>query len=303
MEKINNILAEDTNMLNELVQKLDIKIIERLVKGHEKKFYIETLNGDKRLLRINDIKHYEWTKNDACAYNYITAAGINVMRLIDMDVFFEGTLSYQLFTWYDGNDLVDALPSMKQEEQFSVGIKTGNLLRKLHALPPLFEIEPWSIRYKRIVQEKIKFYEDNTDKTLNMDLLAYYLQDNLDLLSDRPQTFTHGDFNTENIMYTPDGQIGLIDLGGGKNSNDPWWDFCEIPNDLNMAPHFYIGLFKGYFKGEPPLEFFHLLSYYIAFGAFEGLLDSTCENASERIKCVLNWFNDMKNSIPSWYLI
>ena len=103
-------------------------------------------------------------------------------------------------------------------------------------------------------------------------------------------------------MLSPDGQIGIIDLGGGNNCNDPWWDFWEIPSDLNTAAYFYTGLFKGYFEGEPSPEFFRLLSYYVAYGALEDLCDSTWESTSERAKIVLNWFDDMRNPVPAWYL-
>ena len=213
------------------------------------------------------------------------------MRPLGMGIF-ERTLMYELYTWFDGEDLYRALPRMNPEEQFEAGKKTGELLRKLHALPPMYDAEPWGIRFGRKVRDIIQSYDDKPDKSQSVDLLIQYLQDNQKLLDNRPHSFTHGDFDTSNIMLTPDGQIGIIDIGGGNNCNDPWWDFFWAVNGGDA--HFNTGLIKGYFEGEPPIEYFRLLSYYIVLG--------TLEWCSENAKTVLNWFDDMRNPVPIWYL-
>ena len=90
--RFNNLSAEDAEIILELSPILNIVFAERLKKGHEKKFYIETTKGEKRLLRINDIKHYEWAITDARMYEYIAAVGKNVMRLVGMGVFCDGDI-------------------------------------------------------------------------------------------------------------------------------------------------------------------------------------------------------------------
>lgn len=299
--ELNNISYEDTGIILELSQKLGIVVVKRLAKGHERKFYVETTQGEKRLLRIGGTEHYDWLENDFRMYEYIASSGINVMKPISMGTLREGTLSYQLYTWFDGEDLGEALPRMSHKEQFSAGIKSGTLMRKLHALPPMNETEPWEIRFGRKVQDIIQSYNDKSIKSREGDLLARYLQDNQKLLNNRPQTFTHGDWNAENLMFTPDGQIGIIDLSGENDYGDPWWEFRDMPCDLNSSAHFYIGQIKGYFEGEPPTEFFRLLSYYIAFGALESLCDFNGDGVAEYVKAVLSWFDDMRNSVPTWY--
>jgi serine/threonine-protein kinase len=213
------------------------------------------------------------------------------MRPLDKGVFRDGTLSYQLWSWLDGEDLEDALPRMSHAEQFETGKKCGAVARKIHFLPPLYDAEPWGIRYKRKVQKKIHSYNNNPFKSRGEDLLMRYLQDNQGLLDNRPQTFTHGDWNTENIMISPDGQIRIIDRG--DDCNDPWWEFWEIRDDADSYAHFYTGQIKGYFEGEPPAEYFPLLAYYMIFGRLSWGYD---------YKSLLNWFNDMQNPVPTWYL-
>ena len=142
MPKINNLSAEDTNLIHQLSHKLDITFAKRLAKGHEKKFYVETSNGEKRLLRINDMQYYDWLEGDFRMYGYVAASSIHVSKPICMGSFHEGTLAYQLYTWLDGEDLIAALSRMGQEEQFLTGIKSGALMKKLHTLFPENEADP-----------------------------------------------------------------------------------------------------------------------------------------------------------------
>jgi serine/threonine-protein kinase len=236
-------------------------------------------------------------------YEYVAASGINVSRPISAEPFREDVIPYQLFTWLEGEDLIDALPNMTSAEQFSTGIKTGMLMRKLHSLPPDQdnEVEPWKVRFERNVQRIIQSYSNKRGISQGVDLLVRYLKENQGWLDSRPQTFTHGDWNTENLILTPEGQIGIIDLSGDKDFGDPWWEFWLTPHDLNSSPHFYMGQIKGYFMGEPPQEFFRLLSYYMAYSTLEFLDDLVGEGEPESVKCVLNWFDDMRNPVPSWY--
>ena len=166
----------------------------------------------------------------------------------------------------------------------------------------MYEAEPWEVRFKLRVQDVIQFYDDNPIKSQDADLLARYLQDNRDLLDNRPLAFTHGDCNTGNLMFTTDGQIGIIDLGWGNNCNDPWWDFREMTFPNRPASHFLTGQIKGYFEGEPPPEFFRILAYYISLGALESLRDFSRTDYFEEVKIALDMFNDIQNPAPTWYL-
>jgi len=301
MVNVSSLSSEDASVILELSDILDIVVAERLPKGHERKFCIQTAQGEKRLLRVNSTEHYDWLEGDFRMYEYVAASGINVMLPVVMGTFREGTLSYQIYTWFDGEDLAEALPRMSSEEQFLAGLKSGALMRRLHTLPPDHEPEPWGTRFGRKVQKIIQSYGKKRGKSQGVDLLVRYLQDHQELLVNRPQTFTHGDWNTENIMLSPDGQIGIVDLSGDKDCGDPWWEFWLIPHDLNSSPHFYTGQIQGYFGGKPPPEFFRMLSYYLAFATLEFLSDSTGEGDTENVKTTLEWFEDIRNPVPMWY--
>lgn len=286
---INNLSVEDTAAILELSPMLDITFVNP-IGASERKFYIETKQGIKRLLRITPIKDYNWVKNDDRGYEYMATVGINVSRQVSEGLFSDGAFVYQLWIWIEGEDLSKALPRMSHAEQFAVGIKCGEAARKIHSLPPMDDYEPWGIRYRRNVQDRIQSYNNSNNKSQSCDLLIRYLLDNMELMDNRPTTFIKGDWNTGNLMITPDDNIWLIDRG--EDSGDPWREFWEISGDADEMPHYYTGLINGYFEGEPPAEYFPLFAFYIAKGYLDWGYDP---------ECVLNWFDDMRNPVPIWY--
>ena len=64
---------------------------------------------------------------------------------------------------------------------------------------------------------------------------------------------------------------------------------------------------NGYFDGQPPLEFWKLLAFYISSNTLSSIpwaipfgedeLNVMMKQASE----ILNWYDDMRNIVPSWY--
>ncbi|MCL2518245.1 MAG: aminoglycoside phosphotransferase family protein, partial [Oscillospiraceae bacterium] len=112
----------------------------------------------------------------------------------------------------------------------------------------------------------------------------------MELLANRPTAFLSGNWNTSNLMITPDGRIWVIDCA--FYSGDPWIEFWEISGDADEMPQYYTGLIKGYFDGEPPAEYFPLLALYMVDSYLEWGYDP---------KCVLDWFDDMRNPVPTWY--
>jgi len=283
MLNTHNLSPEDTSAILELAPMLDITFVKP-IGASERKFYIETTQDVKRLLRITAMKDYKWVKDDHLAYEYMATVGINVSRQVSEGFLGDGEFVYQLWTWIDGENLTQALPRMSRAEQFAVGIKCGEAARRIHSLPPMYETEPWGIRYKRKVREIIQSCNESQSK----DLLVRYILDNVELLANRPTSFIKGDWNTGNLMITPDDKIWVIDRG--EESGDPWSEFWEVSG---YDAHFNTGLIKGYFGGEPPADYFPLFAFYVAMGTLRWDYDP--EN-------VLNWFDEMRNPVPTWYI-
>ncbi|MCL2546323.1 MAG: phosphotransferase [Oscillospiraceae bacterium] len=285
--------------------------IELLNKGWsgDKKYRIETTNGEKLLLRISDIDKLGLKKSEYAKLKRAAALDINLSVPVDFGLCNNGKNIYQLMKWVDGEDLETILPSLSEKSQYVLGLKAGEMFRKMHTLPASVKAEPWDAWFLREVQSKIDFYNTNPIKSESGDLVVRYLQENKHLFVDRPQTFIHGDCNKFNLIAMPNGEIGVIDFdcwGYEEDTGDPWMEFLNVNLIGDVTPYFNTGLVRGYFDGDPPHGFFEVLAYYLAYHALMELCimytDGKPEIGIRYMANVLSWLNNMQNTIPTWYL-
>lgn len=287
--------------------------IEPITKGwsSDKKYYIETDDGRRMLLRVSDISEFYRKKAEYSMMERVYTLGVLTSQPHGFGLCDGGKSVYSLSGWLDGKDAKEVLPLMSETEKYVLGMTAGETLRKIHTLPAPDTAEPWSYWFYRKVQIRIDFYNANPIKSENGDMIVHYLQDNKHLLAGRPQTFCHGDFNISNMMIMSDKKITVIDFNAfNRDHGDPWWEFDPCMDGWGSEPsaHFHSGLIKGYFNGEPPREFFDVFSYYLAYDALAALCDTSVHNQGEpevgrrHMENILRWFDNMQNLIPSWYL-
>ena len=99
--------------------------------------------------------------------------------------------------------------------------------------------------------------------------------------------------------------LTLIDLIWeilGRNS-------IVLYGSAQVSPSFASGMIDGYFDGKVPDLFWKLLAIYILnniVGALSWAVPYGAEEISvmqHQAKEILEWYDDMKQIIPSWYLI
>jgi len=242
--------------------------IEPIEKGWsgDKKYYVETVNGQRMLLRVSGIEEFERKKTEYEMMERAYNSGVLTSQPYGFGLCDGGQSVYSLSGWLDGEDVESALPRMSETEQYAVGTKAGEILRQIHALPAPENAGPWDEWFIRKIQGRIDFYNANPIKSESGDLCVRYLQENKSLLNGRPQTFNHGDFNKSNLMVLLDGKIGVIDFNSyNKDHGDPWWEFD--PTNWGNEPNAYFctGLIDGYFDCSPPDEFFQMHRYYLSY--------------------------------------
>ena len=137
--------------------------------------------------------------------------------------------------------------------------------------------------------------------------LERYLEKHNGIVDSRLQTFIHGDYNIENIIVMPNGDISVIDLSSFNTPyGDAWWDLNNMAWMPVMFPCFYTGQIKSYFNGEPPPNFWNVFACYLAYDALAALTDpyelNGIEDGTEIVKNILEWTDNFKNTVPSWYL-
>lgn len=133
-----------------------------------------------------------------------------------------------------------------------------------------------------------------------------HVRENRHLLKKRPQTWQHGDYHTGNMMLGRDGRLYVIDFNR-SDYGDPWEEFNRIVWCAQLSPRFASGLVDGYFSGEVPMDFWRLLSLYIASNTLsslpwaipfgQGEVDTMLRQARD----IFRWYDGMKTVVPGWY--
>jgi len=298
--------------MNDILNSSTFTTIKPINKGlsNDKKYYVETVDGKRLLLRVTDISEYDRKKAEYEMMARVYELGVLTPKPYDFGVCDGGKSVYSISGWLDGEDAETLIPHMNEEEQYRVGLKAGAVLRKIHTLPAPDNAEPWGMRFRRKVQTRIDLYYKNNLISENGELIIKYLRDKQRLLDDRHQTFWHGDFNTGNHMVTPDGEVATFDYNyWNLDHGDPWWEFILIQWGQEPPAHYFTGMINGYFENDPPHDFFELLSYYYACDAlsalcytFLGTEPGLPEDGRQHMANILRWFDNMKNPIPTWYL-
>lgn len=281
--------------------------IEAIEKGWspDKKYAVETADGQKLLLRVADIAEYDRKKAEYGAVRKAAALGAHMPQPFGFGVCGGGQGVYYMVTWLEGKDAAAAMRSMTDAERYVLGRKSGELLRALHALPAPEDAEDWESRFWRKIDVRISEYRRYQIKAVNGEAAIQYLNDNAYLLKNRPQTFNHGDFNTTNIIVAPDGTLGAVDFNcfnDNRDYGDPLWELICISYMEEPDPYYYTGLWNGYCGGAPDGEFFRMTAYYFAYDLLSSLGgDENFDNGGFDKK-VLAWYDNFSRTVPSWYL-
>lgn len=283
--------------------------IEPVKKGWsgDKKYYIETENGKRLLLRVADISEYDRKKAEFDMIQQLAILGIPMSQPMDFGVCENGKSVYSLLTWCDGEDAEAVLPLLTDTEQYLLGIKSGEILKIIHSISAPKEQEEWSSRFNRKTNIKIEKYKACGIRFEGDDKVLSYIEENRHLLSGRPQCCQHGDYHVGNMIVSPDHTLFIIDFNR-PDFGDPWEEFNRIVWSAAVSPHFVTGQLNGYFSGKPPIEFFKLLAFYISSNTLSSIYwaipfgQREIDTMMKQSQDVLSWFDNMQNPVPTWYL-
>ena len=280
--------------------------VEPIDKGwsEDRKYCVTEADGTKRLLRISPAERYEKRKALFELLERVAALGVPMCKPVEFGTCGDGV--YMLYSWISGKDAEEALPLLPETEQYVLGLHSGEILRKIHSIPAPETQEDWAVRFGRKTANKIRKYRECGLRFPGDDDVIAYIERNTRLLENRPQCFQHGDYHVGNMMLE-NGELRVIDFDR-YDFGDPWEEFNRIVWSAAVSPHFATGQLRGYFGGEPPMEFFRLLAFYIASNTLssiywavpfgQGQIDTMMKQSQD----VLKWFDNMQNSVPTWYL-
>lgn len=307
MESNNEILLSVCKDIPNHESFIKIEAINKGLSGDEK-YYVETAQGQRYLLRISNIESYERKKTMYDMMGRVASLGVYMSVPVDFGICNNGKNVYQLLSWCDGETADIVLPKLSHDEQYMLGVKSGQNLRRIHSIPAPSGLEDWYYRFVRINDGRLRtFFSCGVHIDGSDAILAFY-EENRHLLRGRPQCFIHGDYHNDNLLISANRDIMVVDWDLIDSLyGDPWSEFNRILN-ANLVPHFTTGQIHGYFDGEPPEEFWRILALYLSTGAlmlvsWAVYVEPSCLNECKQTASnIMNWFDGMRSPVPKWYL-
>lgn len=286
---------------------VSFKTIQKIDKGMsgDEKYYIETAESERLLLRIADIEEFERRQSEYERAKSMYALGVPMSAPIDFGICSHGKNVYTLLSWIDGEEVEAVLPGLPQKAQYELGLESGRILRGIHALPAPAGIEDWSKRYFSVIDERLDAFRREGVSFEGSDMILSYLENNRFLLQGRPQVCHHGDYHMGNLIQFQSG-LYVIDwhMVDFDNYGDPWYEFNRIGVEW---PFFASGQIDGYFNGEIPQEFWKLLAFYLSASAITSIVwakyfaPGRLHSILQLNREILRWFDNMNCAVPTWY--
>lgn len=281
--------------------------VTRIEPGHsgENKYHIIRNNGVQLILRTSDISAYKHHRDSAVFAEYIyNTLGLNMNIPIEVAACWEDRLAYTLYTWVEGSDADAKILNLHTPDQARYGEKAGRLLKKIHSVSAPDDILPWDKYFWNKLVYLVERFRSYRISFRGDESAIRFLNENRDLLKNRPQTALHGDFRTGNLVIGSNGEYGVIDFDRWC-WGDPYMDFKCIRRSCSVP--FSRGQITGYFGGSIPADFFPLMAYYTA----AELLDCVCSaypfgkhalaEAIASAEKTVEEYNQFEGLIPTWY--
>lgn len=282
-----------------------VKPITKGLSG-DRKFYLETEEGNRFLARISDFSEYERKLSEYELLQKVSKTGVSMPLPIAFGRCTNENEIYTLLSWVDGEDAERVLPGLLDIEQYRLGVQAGKILKTLHDNSMMECSEDWMSRYFSVIEPRLEAYRSEGIPFDGSDLILNYLEDNKHLLLNRPQTLHHGDFHLGNLIINEKRQLSVInwDTADFENIGDPWYEFNRIGTQI---PAFASGQIDGYFENHVPEQFWRLLSFYLAASAITSIVwakyfaPECMEEIMTLNQNIVRWYDGMKNPIPAWY--
>lgn len=157
MEVTNQILSRVCEDIPNHESFIKIEPINKGVSG-DKKYCLETADSRRLLLRVSDMESYDRKKSMYGMMERVAALGVPMSRPVDFGVCNGGKNVYQLLSWCDGETADMLLPALSETEQYALGVKAGENLRKIHTIPAPDGLEDWYDRFIRINDERLRSF-------------------------------------------------------------------------------------------------------------------------------------------------
>ncbi len=270
----------------------------------DEKYCVTASDGIKYLLRVTPDEKSANRADMFRMQQQVAALGVSMCKPVEFGKCDEGVYTVQ--TWVEGKDAEEIIPYLADSEQYAYGLEAGRILKVIHSIPAPENQPDWEPRFNAKMSHKIRMYNECPIKFDGAENIIDYIESNRHLLTNRPQSFQHGDYHIGNMMIEND-KIVIIDFDR-YDFGDPWEEFNRIVWCAQSSPIFASGIISGYFDNEVPLEFWKLLALYISSNMLSSIPwaipfgESEVSTMLNQAKDVLSWYNNMQNPVPTWFV-
>lgn len=199
--------------------------IEPVLKGWsgDKKYYIEDHDGTKLLLRLSAADTYNRKAAEFAAIRKFNGLDFPMSRALCFGTCADEQV-YMLLSWVEGIPLEDCLADLPVEEQYKLGAEAGGILRMIHSIRQDKELSGWETAMQSKILRRIREYEECPYRLENDAVAIRYVQENIGLIHNVEKVYHHGDFHAGNLLYTPEGGVGVIDFNR--------WDIADYAEEF-----------------------------------------------------------------------
>ena len=282
--------------------------IEKVSKGwsSDNKYFIKTKDGKDLLLRVSDIEQYSTKQKEYDIIKKYSELGFNMSLPIDFGICNSEKNVYMLLTWVDGKDLEEILPTLTENEQYQLGRKAGKILKKILSIMVEEDNLPKDTKKtKKILQ--LSRYEESRVRIDGDEIAINYVKENIDKIWRQKPVYMHGDYHPGNLIYTKEGEIGVIDFNRWE-IGDPYEEFYKLESfGIENSIPYCIGQIDAYFDDKIPNDFWITLAVYVAHASLysikwaEKFGQEEIDGMVTRCRMAFEDYDNFNTYIPKWY--
>lgn len=271
----------------------------------DRKYYLETKDGERFLLRVSDISSYETKQHEFEIMKKISAAGIKMSLPISFGICEEGKSVYLLLSWCDGEEAKEALYHLSDAEQYVFGRKAANVLKQMEAIDYKPPSQEWFQTYQGRVAHYIELYRRCGYTFDGDDVIISFLRTQRHCIGERPTALMHEDFQTDNMVISSDGELYMIDFQM-CGETDPYLVMTGAGVSAMYSVPFAMGQIDGYFGKTVPEDFWQKYRYYMLAEMLYAFTVGV-KMEEEREETLHMFDNEIKrikyqgSPIPMWY--
>jgi serine/threonine-protein kinase len=272
----------------------------------DRKYYAETKAGEKRLIRVSDVSVLEEKRREFELMKRMAKAGIPMSEPLEFGVSEDGKAVYQLLNWCDGEEAKELLPSLSLDEQYAFGQEAGRILRRMERIERYEPSNIWAEEYGMRVRGYIEAYRKCGERLYADNQLLQFIDEHWACLDNRPRCLLHADYQSDNMVISPDGHLFIIDFQG-SGVVDPCYTLTGVMVTAEVSPAFSRGQLDVYFDGPVPDDFWLLNAFYMAtesinaFAVAVKLGREEVEYSQGLMHQMMEWYDNLNIIIPTWY--